>query len=269
MKPYINYSTILFCSLLLLASCSNSNNQSAQKEALAPPVAEQTTDTPPVAKETQSTQPVPSGFVGKVIETISTAGYTYVQVDTGTEKIWAAAPEFKIEEGETVTVPAGAPMKNYQSKTLNRTFDVVWFVPYIKSGTKDSMAPSTKVAEPVSKEQQAGTVPLVETDLSNIKKAESGKTIAEIFAEKTSLGNKKVKVRGKAVKFSPGIMGKNWIHIQDGTGAKGTNDLTVTTKSTVKLGDIILVEGTLVLNKDFGAGYKYDVIIEDAQITNN
>ena len=265
MKPYINYSAILFCSLMLLASCSNSNNQSAQKEALAPPVAEQTTDTPPVAKETKSTQPVPAGFVGKVIETISTAGYTYVQVDTGTEKIWAAAPEFKIEKGETVTVPAGAPMKNYQSKTLNRTFDVVWFVPYIKSGTKDSMAPNSKLKESLATD----AVPLTETDLSNIKKAESGKTIAEIFEEKTSLGNKKVKVRGKVVKFSPEIMGKNWIHIQDGTGSKGTDDLTVTTKSIVKLGDIILVEGTLVLNKDFGAGYKYDVIIEDAQITSN
>jgi hypothetical protein len=265
MNPYINYSTILFCSLLLLASCSNNNNQSAQEEALAPPVAEQTTDTPPVAKETKSTQPVPAGFVGKVIETISTAGYTYVQVDTGTEKIWAAAPEFKIEVGETVTVPAGAPMNNYQSKSLNRTFDVVWFVPYIKSGTKDSMAPNSRLKESLATD----AVPLTETDLSNIKKAESGKTIAEIFAEKTSLGNKKVKVRGKVVKFSPEIMGKNWIHIQDGTGSKGTNDLTITTENTVKLGDIILVEGALVLNKDFGAGYKYDVIIEDAQITNN
>ncbi len=259
MKPYVNNSAILFCSLLLLPSCSNSNNQSAQKEALAPPVAEQTTDT----------QPVPAGFIGKVIETISTAGYTYVQVDTGTEKIWAAAPEFKVEEGETVTVPAGAPMKNYQSKTLNRTFDVVWFVPYIKSGTKDSTTPSTKVAEPISKEQQTGTVPLIETDLSNIKKAESGKTIAEIFAGKKFLEDKNVRVRGKVVKFSPEIMGKNWIHIQDGTGSKGMNDLTITTENSVTLGDIILVEGALVLNKDFGAGYKYDVIIEDAEITNN
>ena len=64
-------------------------------------------------------------------------------------------------------------------------------------------------------------------------------------------------------------MGKNWIHIQDGTGAKGTNDLTITTKNIVKLGDIILVEGTLELDKDFGSGYKYDIIIEDAKITNN
>jgi hypothetical protein len=265
MKPYINYSAILFCSLLILASCSNSNNQSEQKEALAPPVAKQTSDTQPVAKETKDTQPAPAGFTGKVIETMSTAGYTYVQVDTGTEKIWAAAPEFKVEEGETVTVPAGAPMNNYQSKSLNRTFDVVWFVPYIKSGTEDSKISNSELKQSLA----TGTVPLTETDLSNIKKAESGKTIAEIFAEKTSLENKNVKVRGKVVKFSPQIMGKNWIHIQDGTGSKGTNDLTVTTTNTVKLGDIILVEGTLVLNKDFGAGYKYDVIIEDAQITNN
>jgi hypothetical protein len=250
---------------MLLVSCRNGNNQSAQKESSPPPNVKQTADTPSEAEETKSTQPVPAGFLGTVIETISTAGYTYVQVDTGTEKIWAAAPEFKVEKGETVTVPAGSPMKNYQSKTLNRTFDVVWFVPYVQSDTKDSMPPKSTLKKALT----TNPVPLTETDLGNIKKAESGKTIAELYAEKTSLENKNVKVRGKVVKFSPQIMGKNWIHLQDGTGTSGTNDLTVTTTSTVKLGDIILAEGILILNKDFGAGYKYDIIIEDAKITIN
>jgi len=257
MKSYIKFSANLFCILLLLASCTNSNNQSTKKE----------TCEPPVMKQTKNPQSIPSGFTGKVIETISTAGYTYIQVDTGTEKIWAAAPEFKIEKGETVIVPEGMPMKNYQSKTLNRTFDLVWFVSNIKSGTDDSITPTTKVLTPVSKEQQTCTVPPVKIDFSNIKKAEGGKTIAEIYSEKTTLEGKNVKVRGKVVKFNPEIMGKNWIHIQDGTGTTGMNDLTLTTKQNVKTGDIILVQGTLVLNKDFGYGYKYDLIIEDAQIT--
>jgi hypothetical protein len=62
-------------------------------------------------------------------------------------------------------------------------------------------------------------------------------------------------------------MGKNWIHLQDGTGDNGSNDLTVTTDSTVNVGDTVLVSGVLNTDKDFGYGYQYAVIVEDAKIT--
>ena len=74
-------------------------------------------------------------------------------------------------------------------------------------------------------------------------------------------------MRGKVVKFTPEIMGKNWIHLQDGTGAAGTSDLTVTTSASAKTGDTVTVKGILVVDKDFGYGYAYDVIIEDAEVT--
>lgn len=260
MKPYIKSSTIFFSCLLLLAACNNSNNQPKQKVPSAPTVTKEITDP----------QPVPAGFTGTVIESISTAGYTYVQIDTGTEKIWAAAPEFKVVEGETITVPPGMPMKNYQSKTLNRTFDLVWFVSNIESDTAESLMPATKVsAEPVSKEQQTGAIPQPKTDPIFVKKAEQAKTIAEIFEERIALEGKNIKVRAQVVKFIPEIMGKNWVHIQDGTGDEGMNDLTLTTKQSAQTGDIIVAEGVLVLNKDFGYGYIYELIIEDAKITTN
>jgi hypothetical protein len=104
-------------------------------------------------------------------------------------------------------------------------------------------------------------------DFSRITKPAGGKNIAEIYKEKPQLVGKKVAVRGKVVKFNSGIMGKNWIHLRDGTGSDGTNDLTVTTDGTAKIGDTVLVRGALVADKDFGHGYKYAVIIEDAQIT--
>jgi len=101
----------------------------------------------------------------------------------------------------------------------------------------------------------------------SIEKADSG-TIGEIFANKEALEGKDISVRGKVMKFSPMIMGRNWVHLQDGTGeaASGTNDLTITTSDTVKMGDIVLVTGTVVINKDLGAGYTYDVIVEDATL---
>jgi predicted small lipoprotein YifL len=106
-----------------------------------------------------------------------------------------------------------------------------------------------------------------EVDLTGIAKAEGGKTIEEVFNEKAALADSKVVVRGKVVKVNPGIMGKNWLHVRDGSGADGTNDLTVTTMAELpKIGDTVLVTGTVALDQDFGMGYQYAVILQDAEI---
>lgn len=100
----------------------------------------------------------------------------------------------------------------------------------------------------------------------SIAKAKGGYTVEELFAKKDMLKGKKVAVHGKVVKISEGIMGRTWIHLQDGSGKQGTNDITVTTNQSARVGDIVLITGYLVTDKDFGAGYKYAVIIEDAAI---
>jgi hypothetical protein len=105
-------------------------------------------------------------------------------------------------------------------------------------------------------------------DLSGIEKAEGGKTIEEVFAEKDQLAGEAIVFRGKVVKTNAGIMGKNWLHIRDGSGAEGTNNLTVTTTEVLpNVGDTVLVSGVVELNKDFGMGYQYDIIIDDADVT--
>lgn len=110
--------------------------------------------------------------------------------------------------------------------------------------------------------------PAEAVDLSGITKAEGGKTVAEVFAGKDQLAGKTVVVRGKVVKVNVGIMGRNWLHVRDGSGGDGTNDLTVTTASAAPhVGDIVLVTGVLALNRDFGMGYAYDAIIENAEVT--
>ena len=107
-----------------------------------------------------------------------------------------------------------------------------------------------------------------EVDLTGIAKAEGGKTVAEVFAEKDALAGKPVTFRGKVVKTNPDIMGKNWLHVRDGSGEEGTNDLTITTAGTLpNVGDTVVVTGNVTLNKDFGMGYAYDVLVEDAQVT--
>lgn len=91
-------------------------------------------------------------------------------------------------------------------------------------------------------------------------------TVADIFAKKAELNGKNVTVHGKVTKVNLGIMGKNWLHLQDGTGSAGTNDITVTTERQAKVNDKVAITGTLVTDKDFGAGYKYAVIIENATV---
>jgi hypothetical protein len=93
-------------------------------------------------------------------------------------------------------------------------------------------------------------------------------TVAEVWAKRASLGGKPVTVRGKVVKFNGGIMGRNWLHIQDGSGKAedGTHDLTMTSDAVAKVGDVVTLTGTVAVDKDFGAGYSYAVIVEGATI---
>jgi hypothetical protein len=113
----------------------------------------------------------------------------------------------------------------------------------------------------------APTVEAGDISYEGIGKADGGMTVAEIFSGRSGLGGAEVTVRGKVVKFSPMIMGKNWIHLQDGTDHEGANDLTITTSAQAAKGDTVLVRGLVTLDKDFGAGYRYDLIIEDADVT--
>jgi hypothetical protein len=257
-----------------LVACKSKIQETAQQPAPQPQTAAPAPVTPAAGTPAPAAQGPTKYFSGKVVETMNAGGYTYVQVDNGSEKIWAAAPQFEAKVGEKVSVPEGMPMKDYESKTLNRKFDVVFFVGAITKGDPPAQmaaAGGTMTAE--SAQLPEGAHPKLDpaqaakdskVSFTGIKKAD--KTVGDVYAGQNSLGGKEVAVRGKVVKFSPQIMGKNWIHVQDGTGQAGGNDLTVTTADTVKVGDTVLVTGKITLKKDFGMGYKYDLIIEDGKV---
>lgn len=257
---------IAFCSLSL-GACKDSQPTAQQHSANnATPTAELGQDA--------TTQGMSQQLSGTIMETMDTAGYTYVKVKTADKEIWAAAPEFKTAVGESVIIPAGMIMPDYHSNTLNRDFDELYFVSSIINPNADmDMSPHA-----MGEDQQAAmstsaadhikaVVPSMEIDFSTLTKADNGYTIAEIFAQQATLANKEITLRAKVVKFSPNIMKTNWMHLQDGSGAAGTNDLTITTNATAAIGDTVLVTGILDLNQDFGYGYKYDVIIQKAQVT--
>ena len=259
-----------------LVACKSKVQETAQQPASHP----QTTASAPVAPGPMTTdsagQSSTKYFSGKVLETMDAGGYTYVHVDNGTEKIWAAAPQFATKVGEKVTVPEGMPMKDYESKTLNRKFDVVFFVGAIGKGDQmPAQMAAPAGGSPMAEQSQMpeGAHPKLDpaqaakdakVSFTGIKKAD--KTVGDVFAGQAGLGGKEVTVRGKVVKFSAQIMGKNWVHVQDGTGQAGSNDLTVTTADDAKVGDTVLVTGKVTLKTEFGMGYKYDLIIEDGKV---
>jgi len=220
-------------------------------------------------------------FTGTVVETMNTGNYTYVQVDTGKQKFWAATTQFAVKKGATVTVVGGMPMANYHSQSLNRDFDLVYFTGRINvAGAAADAVPALPPGHPTLTGADATVLPpghpsltgapdAAKTDVTGIQRAVGGQTIQEIFAGKQTFAGKSVAVRGRVVKYNSKVMGKNWVHLRDGTGSAATkdNDLTVTTDTAAKVGDTVLVTGKLTLNKDFGSGYKYSVILEDAQVT--
>jgi len=236
---------------------------------LAVPVAGHGADTaPPSAQLPKGHPAVPAPqeippITGKVLKTMDSGGYTYVYLQQkGGKKVWVAMPTAKMSVGKKVSLVPGEEFTNFKSTTLNRTFDKIIFSlgPVPKKGAKKSaaaMVPGSKEArvppEKMKMEKAAGA---------------NAYTVAELFALKGKLNGKKVIVKGKVVKVSPRIMKTNWLHIQDGTGSadKKNHDLVIRTTALPKDGDTVTLSGTLLKDKDYGYGYKYDVIIDNAEI---
>ena len=223
----------------------------------------------PVADNPALATPVPEGMVrGTVAETMNAGAYTYVFLETDQDKRWVAVPKSDVLVGDVVQTGQGMPMTNFESKTLNRTFDIVYF----SGGLQNLTAPAPTAEQPAAAMPPGhpSTDPSAEPADTVTKVAEliEGQNIAYLYANKDTLAGQQISLRGKVVKYNEGILGTNFIHIQDGSGdvADGSNDLTVTSQGTTALGETMVFTGTIILNKDFGAGYSFPVLMEDADL---
>ena len=209
----------------------------------------------------------PTTFSGKAVEKIDAAGYSYVLVDTGAKKLWIAAPQFAVKPGDKVEVANAMPMPDYESKTLKRKFDLVYFTGSVLVNGKSPKAAGHAASGALPSGHPQVDAPAPAHDFSKIKKPAGGKSVSEIVDDRTKLKGREVTVRGKVVKYNSGVLGRNWLHIRDGSGTAANNDLTVTTKTAARVGATVLVKGKVTTDRDFGAGYLYPVILEDAQVT--
>lgn len=209
-------------------------------------------------------RPAPSTFArGTVIETMDAKRYTYVLLDTGGPKIWAAGPKITVKVGDMISLPKGTQMKDFSSPSLNRTFDEIYFVWRIIPEQIEATLP-LPVTHP-----RIATNQLDAVSVPDVKKApgKMGRTVAEVYSQKEGLAGKKVAVRGIVVKFNAGIMSRNWLHIKDGSGQGTSGALVATTEDMAQIGDIVSALGTVLTNQNFGFGYRYEVILDKAKIT--
>jgi hypothetical protein len=206
----------------------------------------------------------PATIKGKVLEVKDVESYTYLRLQTGKGEIWAAVGKAPVKVGSDVTIENVSMMANFESKALKRKFDQIAFGSLAGSGAA-AHAPAGDMAA-----AHAGVGKAVDAGDVNVAKATGpdARTVAEVVGRRADLKDKTVVVRGKVVKFTPGVMDKNWIHLRDGTGsaADGTNDVVVTTKDETQIGAVVLVKGVVHTDKDLGSGYSYKVLIEEATL---
>ncbi len=199
--------------------------------------------------------------------------YTYLFVKEGDSEFWIAVTTTNVNAGETVYFSNPLEMRNFHSSALDTTFETILFVNSIARsadalskenkgkarGMTGMVSPHEKMTESKKKNQ-----PAEKTSEPFIEKSADELTVAQIIEKSADFNGKEITIKGKVTKFLPDIMKKNWIHIQDGTSYNGKTDLVSTTKETFEVGDIVTIKAKLETNIDYGYGYKYEVILQDA-----
>jgi uncharacterized protein YdeI (BOF family) len=259
-SPMRRLSAVLLVAVAV-AGCKKSEPPAAAPQAAAPAA---------------DAAPQGTTLKGKVLERLDAPPqYSYLKLAVGKEEMWAAVPISKIEKGKEVTVVNAMPMANFESKTLNRKFDTVFF------GTLEGAAPPPSEAakagasmdpSPGNMAAQHANVGKGAVDVGNVKVDKAtgadARTVAEVYAQKAQLKDKPVTIRGKVVKYNAGIMGKNWLHVRDGSGKPDVdNDLTITSDDMATVGDVVIIKGTVRTDQDFSSGYKYPVLVDGAKIS--
>lgn len=186
-----------------------------------------------------------------VTEILPTSKYSYLNVTEGDDQFWVATRKKDVKVGETYSFTNGLLKTNFESKEYNRLFDKVYLVnTLVVVSSEDHSTHEEHANEEVI---AISDTPLIERDGSM--------KISELLKDPKKYEGQTVQISGKCVKINLNIMKRNWIHIQDGT--RNDYDLIITSDTFVPEGDIITIRAVVVLNKDFGAGYRYEVILEN------
>ncbi|MBE9549512.1 MAG: hypothetical protein IMF09_08925 [Proteobacteria bacterium] len=206
-----------------------------------------------------------NGGSGTVAETMIAGGYVYVRLED--DNTWIAASKVPVSVGDSIKYTGGSTMKDFNSRTLKRSFDTIFFVMNLEVfKTVDA----DKHATAATNDPHAVTksTPATPPKAGEITPLDGGKTIAAVHADSAKLKGQKVSIRARVMKISLDIVGKNWVTLQDGTGTVPGNRLLATSSEIVAVGDTVTVSGMINTNVDLGSGYTYSVLLENATFSN-
>ncbi len=250
---------------LAVAGCSRQPAPAASAPAVQPASGQAA----PAAVDA-ATAPAAQTVTGEVLETMDASSYTYMRVKTAKGEIWAATSKTKVSVGDQITVPLESEMRDFHSPSLNRDFPVIYFVTQVSKAGEPVSRTGEAVPPPMAVGHGMGgtPTPAAPVAVKPMAPPPGGSSVADVWAKRASLVGKAVTINGTVVKFNGGILGRNWLHVQDGSGnaSDATNDITVTTDAIAKPGDVVTVTGKVVVDKDFGSGYAYKVMLEEAKI---
>ena len=184
-------------------------------------------------------------------EILNTDRYTYLYVTEGNRKFWLATSKMDAKKGRSYMYSGGLMKVNFESLEFKRNFDTIYLVSQVIDASMHTA--NNPLPQDIDAEQITNKTPLPEIK-GSVK-------IADLLKNKAKYKDKIITVTGAVTKVNNGIMGKNWVHIRDKSG----KDLTITTNSVVNVSDAVAFKGKITLDKDFGAGYKYDIIMEEAE----
>lgn len=214
---------------------------------------------------------------GTIVETMNGGGYTYVRLKRDADEVWVAAREFRAAVGDELSAAVAMTMRDFKSPSLSRSFPLLYFASDVARPGETLEPPRAAPAPPpmTPLNSHGGEAPAARPAAPPITKVSppaGGVSVADVFARRDEFSGKPIVVRGTVVKFNAGILDRNWLHLQDGSGSAeaATHDLTITTPAAapvVRVGDVVTAKGVLSVRKDFGAGYAYDAILENATLT--
>jgi hypothetical protein len=193
----------------------------------------------------------------EVLEVLPTDKYIYLKVSEGEEVYWIATGKQEVQVGQSYFYKNGLLKTQFHSKEYDRTFDKIYLV--------SNIVPSNHGSSTM-------TIPTTSSSIDNNEKdknptslvTDGSVSIANLVANPESYKDQTIQISGRCAKLNANIMGRNWIHLKDGT--KDDYDLVVTSNVPVPEGHVVTMKGVVRLDKDFGAGYRYDIIIEDGEL---
>lgn len=261
---YINRLALISFGFLLLLACNNGPK-------VVQPSAEQVEPQKSgIFTPDPSTQVVPTSnqsfsndlHTVSVNEVLPATRYVYLNVSEGSSKFWIATRKQEIKKGETYFYRGGLLKTKFESKEYNRVFDTIYLISSLVSQDHskhvgDLNANKQKSKPVVQKEE-------IPTHTDKIVEHKGTLKIAELVKDPKRYEGHTIQLSGKCVKVNPNIMDRNWIHLKD--GSKDDYDLVITSNTFVPEGSEITIRGTVVMNKDFGAGYAYDLIVENGTL---